>query len=61
MKQIAVPIKGNYQKNEPPVKRLSDTELRARLDKGLCFKCNEKCSLSHRCKVREKRIDALHS
>ena len=34
MKQITIPIKGNYQKNEPPVKRLFDVEFRARLDKG---------------------------
>ena len=55
MKQVIVPIKGNYQKNEPLVKRLSNTEFRARLDKGLCFSCNEKYSLGHRCKMREKR------
>ena len=55
MKQVTIPIKGNYQKNEPPVKRLLDTEFRARLDKGLCFRCNEKYSPGHRCKMREKR------
>ena len=55
MKQITIPIKGSYQKNEPPVKRLSDTKFRARLDKGLCFNCNEKYSSDYRCKVREKR------
>ena len=25
MKQVSIPIKGNYQRNEPPVKRLSET------------------------------------
>ena len=55
MKQVSISIKGNYQRNEPHVKRLSDTEFRARLDKGLCFRCNEKYSPGHRCKVKEKR------
>ncbi|TYK03703.1 retrotransposon protein [Cucumis melo var. makuwa] len=32
MKQITIPIKGNFKKGEPPVKRLSDAEFRARLD-----------------------------
>lgn len=55
MKQITIPIKGNYPKGEPPVKRLLDTKFRARLDKGLCFICNEIYSHGHRCKVKEKR------
>ncbi|XP_016900785.2 uncharacterized protein LOC107991020 [Cucumis melo] len=55
MKQVTIPIKGSYQKNEPPIKRLSDAEFCARLDKGLYFKCNEKYSHGHRCKVKEKR------
>ncbi|TYK15071.1 Ty3/gypsy retrotransposon protein [Cucumis melo var. makuwa] len=55
MKQITIPLKGSYQKGEPPVKRLSDAEFRARLDKGLCFRCNEKYSHGHRCKIKEKR------
>ncbi|TYK23219.1 ty3-gypsy retrotransposon protein [Cucumis melo var. makuwa] len=54
MKQITIPLKGSYQKGEPPVKRLSDAEFRARLDKGLCFRCNEKYSHGHRCKIKEK-------
>ena len=47
MKQITIPIKGSYPKSEPLVRRLSDTEFRARLDKGLCFRCNEKYSPGH--------------
>lgn len=42
MKQITIPIKENYPKGELPVKRLSDAKFRACLDKGLCFRCNEK-------------------
>ncbi|KAA0048167.1 retrotransposon protein [Cucumis melo var. makuwa] len=48
MKQITIPIKGNFKKGEPPVKRLSDAEFRARLDRGLCFRCNDKYSPGHR-------------
>lgn len=59
MKQITIPIMGNYTKGEPLVKRLSDVEFRARLDKGLCFRCNEKYSHGHRCKVKEKREPML--
>ena len=55
MKQVTIPIRGNYQKSEPPVKRLSDAEFRTSLDKGLCFKCNERYSPGHRCKMEEKR------
>ncbi|KAA0063772.1 retrotransposon protein [Cucumis melo var. makuwa] len=55
MKQITIPIKGNYTKAGPPVKRLSDAEFRARLDRWLCFRCNDKYSPSHRCKTKEKR------
>ncbi|TYK04948.1 retrotransposon protein [Cucumis melo var. makuwa] len=55
MKQITIPIKGNYSEGEPPMKRLSDEEFRARLDKGLCFRFNEKYSHGHHCNVKEKR------
>ncbi|XP_050947361.1 uncharacterized protein LOC103495179 [Cucumis melo] len=55
MKQITIPIKGNYKKGEPPVKRLSDAEFRTRLDRGLCFRCNDNYSPGHRCKTKEKR------
>ncbi|TYK26802.1 retrotransposon protein [Cucumis melo var. makuwa] len=51
MKQISIPIKGNFAKGEPLVKRLSNSEYRARLDKELCFRCNNKYSPGHRCKV----------
>ncbi|TYK17993.1 Ty3/gypsy retrotransposon protein [Cucumis melo var. makuwa] len=54
MKQVTIPIKGNYQKRDPPVKRLSNVEFRARLDRGLCCRCNEKYSHGHCCKKEEK-------
>ncbi|KAA0038265.1 retrotransposon protein [Cucumis melo var. makuwa] len=55
MRQISIPIKGNYTRGEPPVRRLSDSEFRARLDKGLCFRCNNKYSHGYRCKIKDNR------
>lgn len=55
MKQITIPIKGNYAIGELSVKCLSDNEFRARLDKGLCFQCNDKYSSEHICKVNKNR------
>ncbi|KAL4012849.1 hypothetical protein IC575_024994 [Cucumis melo] len=36
-------------------KRLPDAEFQARKEKGLCFRCNEKYSADHRCKMKELR------
>ena len=44
MRQISILIKGNYTIGEPSLRRLSDSEFRARLDKGLCFCYSEKYS-----------------
>ncbi|KAA0067146.1 ty3-gypsy retrotransposon protein [Cucumis melo var. makuwa] len=55
MKQITIPIKGHFKKGEPPIKRLSDAEFRAKLDRGLYFRCNDKYFPRHRCKTKEKR------
>ena len=55
MKQISIPFKENYAQGEPSVKRLMDSEFRVRLDKGVYFRCNEKYSHGHRCKIKENR------
>ncbi|TYJ99689.1 Transposon Ty3-G Gag-Pol polyprotein [Cucumis melo var. makuwa] len=55
MKQITIPLKGSYQKGEPPVKRLSDAEFRACLDKGLCFR--RKCRGGEVSEMREERVE----
>ena len=34
-------------------KRLTDIEFQARKEKGLCFRCNEKYSADHKCKMKE--------
>ncbi|KAA0041992.1 Ty3/gypsy retrotransposon protein [Cucumis melo var. makuwa] len=36
-------------------KRLPDAEFQLRREKGLCFKCNEKYSTDHKCKMKEQR------
>lgn len=35
-----------------PVKRLSPAEIKEKRDKGLCFTCDEKYNVGHRCKNR---------
>ena len=34
---------------------LPDAEFQARKKKGLCFRCNEKYSADHKCKIKELR------
>ncbi|KAL4038207.1 hypothetical protein IC575_001815 [Cucumis melo] len=36
-------------------RRLHDAEFQARKEKGLCFRCNEKYSADHKCKMKELR------
>ncbi|KAA0040197.1 transposon Tf2-1 polyprotein isoform X1 [Cucumis melo var. makuwa] len=42
-------------RKEGTSKRQPDVELQLRREKGLCFKCNEKYSNDHKCKMKEKR------
>ena len=42
-------------RKEGPTKRLSDAEFQSRKEKGLCFRCNEKYSHDHKCKMKEQR------
>lgn len=39
-----------------PYRRMTDNEVRIKKEKGLCFRCDEKFSLGHRCKRRELNI-----
>ncbi|KAL0548958.1 hypothetical protein IC582_013436 [Cucumis melo] len=48
------PNSGETRK-EGTSKRLPDAEFQLRREKGLCFKCNEKYSADHKCKMREQR------
>ncbi|KAL3356867.1 hypothetical protein AABB24_017502 [Solanum stoloniferum] len=36
---------------EIPFKRLTSSEIQARQDKGLCYNCDEKYSIGHKCKT----------
>ena len=47
------------QRCEIPIKRLTESELQSRKEKGLCFKCDEKFSPGHRCK-KELRVLLVH-
>lgn len=38
------------------IRRLSEKELQSKREKGLCFRCDEKWSTSHRCRRRELSV-----
>jgi len=38
--------------NKPPIRRLTPEEMALKRDKGLCYHCDEKWSLGHRCNPR---------
>ncbi|KAA0033393.1 peroxidase 64 [Cucumis melo var. makuwa] len=44
---------GYYLGKEANYRRLPDAEFQARKEKGLCFRCNEKYSTDHKCKMKE--------
>ena len=56
---MVVSEKTMNQRQEIPIKRLMESELQARKEKGLCFKCDEKFSRGHRCK-KELRVLLVH-
>ena len=39
-----------------PFKRMSDVEMHMRREKGLCYRCDEKYSIGHRCKLQELQV-----
>ncbi|KAL2466824.1 Eukaryotic aspartyl protease family protein [Abeliophyllum distichum] len=39
-----------------PFKRLSKAELQIKREKGLCFRCDEKYTIGHRCKNKELQV-----
>lgn len=42
------------------VRRLSDSELQKKREKGLCFRCDEKWGPGHRCKKKELSVLLIH-
>ena len=43
-----------------PFKRLSEAKWKAKREKGLCFRCDEKYSIGHRCKNKELQVMMIH-
>lgn len=43
-------------RREAPIKRMTDIEWRSKREKGLCFRCEEKYTIGHRCKNQELRV-----
>ena len=43
----------NENKKEGSCKRLPNSEFQGRKENGLCFRCNEKYSVDHKCKMKE--------
>lgn len=46
----------SWPRRENNFRRLSDDEFRAKVEKGLCFCCDEKFVPGHRCKFRQLRV-----
>ncbi|KAJ9542106.1 hypothetical protein OSB04_028612 [Centaurea solstitialis] len=59
-----VPSLGDSQKTNNgsigEVRRLSDKELQQKRERGLCFRCDEKWNVGHRCKRRELSVLLSH-
>lgn len=47
---------GLSNKSTTEVKRLTEKELQEKRSKGLCFRCDDKWSIGHRCKKRELSV-----
>ncbi|KAL2498082.1 Uncharacterized protein Adt_23632 [Abeliophyllum distichum] len=54
------PKRVRFMKTPPrfhyPFKRLTDVELQAKKEKGICFTCDEKYNIGHWCKNKELQI-----
>lgn len=47
---------GPFQKNTPSFKRLTDAEVQVKRERGLCYRCDEKFTVGHRCKNKELQV-----
>lgn len=43
-----------------PWKRLSEAEWKSKRDKGLCFRCDEKYTIGHKCKNKELQVMMIY-
>ncbi|KAL2533541.1 Ty3-gypsy retrotransposon protein [Abeliophyllum distichum] len=55
---IKPPVTGKFV--TLPFKRLSETKLQGKRSKGLCFRCDEKYSIEHRCKNKELQAMVIY-
>ena len=55
MRTITLRGVANGETKEGPMRRLSDAEFQARKEKGLCFRCDEKYSHDHKCKMKDQK------
>ncbi|XP_052196517.1 uncharacterized protein LOC127803919 [Diospyros lotus] len=46
--------------SNPPFKQLSESELQAKRVKGLCFRCDEKYSVGHKCKNKDLQVMVIY-
>jgi len=46
--------------SNPNWKRLSEAEWRAKRDKGLCFRCDEKYTIGHKCRNKELQVMMIY-
>lgn len=52
------PIKSNPHRPENPTtfKKLTNTEIQAKREKGLCYNCDDKFTIEHKCKNKELHL-----
>ncbi|KAA0047644.1 Ty3/gypsy retrotransposon protein [Cucumis melo var. makuwa] len=53
LSDVPDPVVEDTFMNDGNSRRLPNAEFQARKEKGLCFRCNEKYSVDHRCKMKE--------
>lgn len=49
-----------WHKTSSPFKKLVDVELKAKIKKVLCFRCDAKISPGHRCKDKQLQVLLVH-
>lgn len=54
-----LPEKAPGQAGSSAFKKLTDSDLRVKREKGLCYRCDEKYTIGHRCKNQELQVLVL--
>lgn len=56
MKNVLIPEKeGNQRKVHRPYQKLTNSKIREKQEKGLCFRCDDRYFHGHKCKDKEKQ------